>query len=309
MQTLRTVWLQQYHAVPAEMPMRWRAGEALPPGNLIINSPYDVDARYGHQRTTEWTGYQVHLTERCDEDGPHFITHVHTRGVPGPDDAALAPMQEARAAKELLPAEHLVDAGYPDADALVDSQQQGIDLVGPVTTNQHWQQRAQAGFAIASVERDWEQQVARCPNGQQSGNWSPTHDTRGNAMINIRFPREACAGWVSRSKGTRSETGPRELTVRPKVPHQARQAARKRCKTAEFTQRDAARAGIEGTLSEGVRVNDLRRSRDVGHTKTHLQHVLCAAAINLRRFGAWAMDVPHATTRTPAFVKLMAQTA
>jgi hypothetical protein len=47
----------------------------------------------------------------------------------------------------------------------------------------------------------------------------------------------------------------------------------------------------------------------VGHAKTHLQHVLCAAAINLRRFGAWAMDVPHANPRTPACVKLMAQAA
>ena len=128
-------------------------------------------------------------------------------------------------------------------------------------------------------------------------------------MSNIRFPREACAGWVSRSKGTRSETGLRELTVRPQAPDQARQAARKRGKTAEFTQRDAARAGIEGTLAEGVRVSDLRRSRDVGHAKTHLQHVLCAAAINQRRFGAWAMDVPHAKTRTPPLVKLMAQAA
>ena len=310
-QTLRTVWLQQYHAVPAEMPMRWQAGDALPPGSQIINSPYDVDARYGHKRTTEWTGYKVHLTERCDEDGPHFITHVHTSVAPGPDDAALEPIHEALAAKELLPAEHLVDAGYPDADALalVASQQQGIDLVGPVTTNQHWQQRAQEGFDIASVALDWEQKVARCPNGQQSCKWSPTHDARGNAMINIRFPRAACAECVSRSKGTRSETGPRELTVRPQAQHQALQAARKRCKTAEFTQRYAARAGIEGTLSEGVRVSDLRRSRDVGHAKTHLQHVQCAAAINLRRFGAWAMDVPHAKTRTPAFVKLMAQAA
>ena len=66
---------------------------------------------------------------------------------------------------------------------------------------------------------------------------------------------------------------------------------------------------MEGTLSEGVRVSDLRRSRDVGHVKMHLQHVRCAAAINLRRFGTWAMDVPHAKTRTPASVKLMAQAA
>jgi len=92
-QTLRIVWLQQYHAVPAELPMRWRAGEELPPGSQIINSPYDVDARYGHKRTTEWTGYKMHLTESCDEEAPHFISHVHTSLAPGPDYDAFAPRE------------------------------------------------------------------------------------------------------------------------------------------------------------------------------------------------------------------------
>jgi len=75
----------------------------------------------------QWTGYKVHLTESCDEEGPHCITHVHTSVAPGPNYDALDPIHEALAARELLPAEHLVDAGYPDAAALVSSQQQDID--------------------------------------------------------------------------------------------------------------------------------------------------------------------------------------
>lgn len=43
------------------------------------------------------------------------------------------------------------------------------------------------------------------------------------------------------------------------------------------------RAGIEGTFSQGVRAFGLRRSRYIGLTKTHLQHVLTATAINLCR--------------------------
>jgi hypothetical protein len=61
-------------------------------------------------------------------------------------------------------------------------------------------------------------------------------------------------------------------------------------------------------LSEAIRVTDLRRSRYRGHAKTHLHHMLSAAAINLRRFGAWANDTPRSRTRTLAFVKLMART-
>jgi transposase len=244
-----------------------------------------------------------------DEDAPHFITHVLTSVAPGPDDAAVAPIHQALADNDLLPSEHLVDAGYPDADSLVASQTQDIDLVGPVPTNQHWQQRAQEGFDIASFHVDWEAKVATCPQGQTSRTWSTTHDTRGNAIINIRFDRPACAACASRSQCTRSETGPRELTVRPKAQHQALQAARKRQHTPECKAAYAARAGIEGTLSEGVRVSDLRRSRYRGQAKTHLHHILSAAAINLRRFGAWVNDTPRSRTRTPAFVKLMARAA
>jgi hypothetical protein len=48
----------------------------------------------------------------------------------------------------------------------------------------------------------------------------------------------------------------------------------------------------------------MRRSRYVGLAKTHLQHVLIAAGLNLRRLGDWLADKPHARTRTAPFVRL-----
>jgi transposase len=47
----------------------------------------------------------------------------------------------------------------------------------------------------------------------------------------------------------------------------------------------AKRAGIEGTISQGVRRSGLRRSRYLA--KTHLGHIFTAAAINLLRVGEW----------------------
>ena len=47
------------------------------------------------------------------------------------------------------------------------------------------------------------------------------------------------------------------------------------------------RAGIERTLSPGVRAFDLRRSRDIGLAQTHLQHILIAVGIHLKRVMAW----------------------
>ncbi len=48
----------------------------------------------------------------------------------------------------------------------------------------------------------------------------------------------------------------------------------------------------------------LRRSRYIGHEKTHLQHVATAAALNLVRSMAWFDGLPRAQTRRSAFARL-----
>lgn len=54
----------------------------------------------------------MHLTETCEADTPHFITHIETTLATDQDVTALA-------AKDLLPAEHLLDGAYLSADGLV----------------------------------------------------------------------------------------------------------------------------------------------------------------------------------------------
>ncbi len=52
-----------------------------------------------------------------------------------------------------------------------------------------------------------------------------------------------------------------------------------------------------------------RRCRYLGATKTHLQQVLTATALNFVGIANWLDGVPLAKTRQSAFVKLMAQPA
>ena len=66
------------------------------------------------------------------------------------------------------------------------------------------------------------------------------------------------------------------------------------------------RAGVEGTLSQGVRGFGLRRCRYIGLAKARLQHVATAAAINVYRLSDWFGDAPRAMTRTSPFVRLVA---
>lgn len=304
-QVLRQVWIQEYYAVPLDQPMQWRCAADLPPAAQMINSPYDPEARYSVKRDTTWTGYKVHLTETCDEDAPHLITHVVTTAATTPDWHAAAVIHPALAEKDLLPAEHLLDAGYVDSGVLVSSQtEHQVRVIGPVPLDNHWQARAGAGFEVACFTIDWQAQVATCPRGTSSRKWSRTHDTHGESIINIRFDKQACAACPVRSQCTHSAAGPREITVRPRAQHEALQAARQYQKTPEFKAEYQDRAGIEGTLAQALRIADLRRSRYIGLAKTHLQHVLTAVGMNVRRLWDWWTEHPRATTRTAPFVKL-----
>jgi transposase len=127
--TLRTIWEQQFEA--REQGGQWRPEPALPAAQLI-NSPYDLDARYGKKRTTLWVGYKVHFTQTCDEDAPQLITHVETTQAPISDEGVLSTIHAGLAEKNLLPEQHLVDAGYVTSANLVKtSSDYGVDLVGP----------------------------------------------------------------------------------------------------------------------------------------------------------------------------------
>jgi len=85
----------------------------------------------------------------------------------------------------------------------------------------------------------------------------------------------------------------------PREQHEALQQARAIHATEAGQQRYARRAGIEGTISQSVRSFGARRARYRGLPKTHLQQVMTAVAINVRRIIAWFDAVHHVTTHLP----------
>ena len=97
---------------------------------------------------------------------------------------------------------------------------------------------------------------------------------------------------------------PRGLTIRAQAEYTALQTRRQSQETPEFLKIYHQRAGVEATLSQGIRRTCLRRSRYIGLAKTHLQHILIATALNLVRLDAWLNDVPIAKTRVSRFKKL-----
>ncbi len=129
-EVLRQVWIQQYSLQEGQMSFR-QPGD-LPPGERLIVSPYDPQARMSQKRQTQWVGYKVHMTETCDADQPHLITHVETTPATVPDIRKTRTIQEKLSQKDLLPGQHLLDSGYVDARTLLTCQEQGTTLIGPV---------------------------------------------------------------------------------------------------------------------------------------------------------------------------------
>jgi len=285
-EVLRQIWVQQYYG--PDDPPRWRQEPDVPPAALLIHSPYDLEARYSLQRGSAWVGYKAHATETCDDDTPHVITHVETTPATTPDDNMLEPIHAALAEQALLPRDHLVDCGYTDAETLVKSAQDyGVHIVGPVAADPSWQAREGTGYDQSAFTIDWEAHTATCPHGKRSRKWQPDIDVAGQEVIQIRFAKKDCQACPVRAACTRAKTEPRTITVRTQTYYEALQAARHDQTTAAFKAQYATRAGIESTLSQGIRAFDLRRSRYIDLAKTHLQHILIAVGINLKRIMAW----------------------
>jgi hypothetical protein len=109
-----------------------READNIPPAAQFISSPYDSEAHYVRKHTTQWVGYKVHLTETCDDDLPHLITHVETTIGPAADGAATPRIHAALQQRGLLPGTHIMDTGFLDAQLLVKSPEHyGVDLLGP----------------------------------------------------------------------------------------------------------------------------------------------------------------------------------
>jgi transposase len=305
---LRQVWIQQFYADPTAL--RLRTVPDLPPAARLIGSPYDPDARLSTKRDTTWNGYKVHLTETCDADGLNLITDVQTTPATTPDGQLTRPIQAALAQRQLLPAEQYVDCAYTDAATIIHSQTtHAIELVGPVQRDGSWQAQAEQGFAGACFAVDWDAKQVVCPQGQPSRVWSASTDTAGQAVIHVQFDRTACGACVVRSACTKAKTGPRTLKLRPQPQYAALQRARQYQATDDFKQRYRVRAGVEGTLAQGVQAFDLRYARYRGMAKTSLQHIFTVLAINLTRLVAWWDARPKAQTRPSRFAAGMRHAA
>jgi transposase len=188
---------------------------------------------------------------------------------------------------------------------LVNSQQlYEVNLVGPARVDKSWQARDETAFEREQFIVDWENQSVTCPNDKQSRFWKQAKGPRGHATIQVQFDKQICGSCADRSRCTRSQKSGRQLTFPLQTQYEALITARQRQKTDVFKDDYAARAGVEGTISQAVFSMGMRRTRYRGVGKTHLQHLATGAAINMQRIIDWLWETPRSTTRVGHFARL-----
>jgi len=166
LEVMRQGWLQLYYrcTAPGFEDVRWRGQDERPPSARRLSSPHDPEARYSTKGHTQWMGYQVHLTESCDETYPDVIIQLTTTAATTPDSVMGLAIQSDLADRDLLPATHLLDSVYVDAELMATAHSRhAIDVVAPPFASYSHQHRQGQGYGLDAFIVDWEAQQARCP--------------------------------------------------------------------------------------------------------------------------------------------------
>lgn len=251
-QALRQIMVQNYHR-DAVGHLRWRTAETeggpgLPPSSRAVVSPYDTSARYArHGHIISWKGFSAHLTETCAPDGPNVITDVATTAATTHDSKVLPGIHTRLSRRGLLPAEHLVDAGYTSLPHLEQAtREHQVTVSGPLRSNPTRQRRRNEGFARDDFHIDYDRQQVTCPQGQVSQGWHgpyPTSSPTAAPLIVARFAKSQCRPCPVRSRCTSTVDSARTVGFPP---------ARAPRPTAPRPHR-AADAPVEGSLRGPLR--------------------------------------------------------
>ena len=160
------------------------------------------------------------------------------------------------------------------------------------------------GFEQRDFAIDWDGERVTCPQGKTSVTWRAGRDEASAPRIHAIFSRTDCGACDVRAQCTPSKDARRSIYFHPRPEYEALNAARTRMHDPTWKERYRVRAGIEGTLSQGVRALGMRRSRYIGLAKTGMQQACTAAAMNVSRIVNWLDQKPRAKTRVTRFAAL-----
>ena len=240
--------------------MRWLENEKI--------SEVAIYKNLARTAVAEWKDEKAYLG--LDSSSPSTRT----------DYEELPEIQKRLSERQCQPGEHYVDAGYMSGPNLACSQENDIDLKGPLPSAPTPQDKIPGGITQAQFQIDVQNNLVTCPEGFVAGKPTPV----GNSL-KFQFPARVCSGCKLRSLCCTGKDG---RTIGVSAHYDLVQATRKR-QTTEAFKKDyhKHRSGVEGSPSASVRGNGLRVGRYIGQKKRHLQAVFTGCAVNIIRTANW----------------------
>ncbi len=225
---LGIVWQQQYEQ--QEGTVRLRNKDDLPPNAERHDFPYDPEVRYSTKRDLHWIGYKVHLTETCEDEQVHVLTHVETTYGRWPMSRCCPPSMKRSAPQAYRQLRTMwMQATWEVEVLLAEQQTKGIHLVGPVRPDPGWQAQQHTGYDTSQFVFDWQAKQATRPQGRTSVTWTERAEQRsGRPIVGVEFATAtvavpgACAvyacGADDSASGGASASRTRGLTAGTAVP-------------------------------------------------------------------------------------------
>jgi transposase len=242
-----------------------------------LQNPSDPDATYdGHKGE----GYQVQIAESCNSDNPfQVVTDFETENANESDQNALMPIIEDLEDQCLKPDIMAADAGYVSGKNILDSEEQDVVLLGPLTTGRSSDNDK---LSLADFHMDIEDRIFECPQGAPAIFSSENED----GSIQIQFDCEHCKECPVRDicpvnqRGRLTYTREKAATARRKREQQSQ----------EFKEAYKIRSGIEATNSELNRAYGAKKVWTRGFNRVNLAMAFKVMALNIRRFARYATE-------------------
>jgi hypothetical protein len=129
---------------------------------------------------------------------------------------------------------------------------------GPTRKNPTWQARTEGAYDHYKLDIDWKNEQIRCPQGKISKSWY-RFTTGGKLYSKVLFRDEDCNPCQDRHLCTKGKK--KVLILPPQAQYKALREQRRIHASDEGEKLYNKRAGVEGTISQGVRAFGLRKTR------------------------------------------------
>lgn len=277
--------LYEEQCVPPEAEPAERIELQEKPPSSSLQSPHDPDVTYGHKGK----GYEVQLTETCDEDNPfQVVTSVSVNGANESDQHQVEPaIEQIERTCGAAPDELEADSGYASGENILKAREHGTELVAPIGSK-----GPESPVTLGDFElNETGEQVVRCPAGECPVGHRPT---RGGKATLACFEANQCEGCFLRDLCPAESRGDQQV-VRFTPADVAVAERRAEQETPEFKERYKIRSGIEATNSELKRCHGFGKPRVRRRSRVELSARLKVLGLNIKRYVGHLADACAAT--------------